>query len=334
MLIIGMVILAAYLYFVGFWNVVNLIRSLDLRLALSTIAIDLICISLFTYTWKILIRKGMKFRDCFEIILVSIFGDLMIPTGSVSGEVLRISLTQKRTKMSLGEVTASVLLHRVLLAVSFGITLAFSLAALIVTEKMPLVQLLIFAVVAAGCLIGGALGMYAAFNSKRFRGLIESWAERIGRAIVFFRPRYDIWKVRGEILQGVESFDEAVAGLKSSRIVASTLIMTLRWLLVATIPYLMFVSLNYQISYMIVLIVAIFVSMVGLIPIGIPGMVGVIEISMTAFFVSFGVPADIAASVTILTRLVLFWFELALSGVAASLQGIRGMLSGKSRTID
>jgi uncharacterized membrane protein YbhN (UPF0104 family) len=55
---------------------------------------------------------------------------------------------------------------------------------------------------------------------------------------------------------------------------------------------------------------------------------------MTAFFVSFGVPATIAASVTILTRLVLFWFELALSGVAASLQGIRGMLTGKSRSID
>jgi uncharacterized protein (TIRG00374 family) len=332
MLIIGMVIFAIYLYFVGFWNVVSLIMSLDLRLALSTIAIDLITIGLYTYTWKILIRKGMKFRDCFEIVLVSIFGDLMIPTGSVSMEVLRISLTQKRTKMSLGEVTASVLLHRVLLVVSFGIVLAFSLAALIVTENMPLVQLLIFAVVAASCLIGGAVGMYAAFNSKRFRGLIESWAERIGRVIVFFRPRYDIGKARMQILQGAESFDEAIAGLNKSHILASTLIMILWWLLVATIPYLMFVSLNYQISYIIVLTVAIFINMVGLIPIGIPGMVGVMEVSMTAFFVSFGVPADIAASVTILTRLVLFWFELALSGVAASLQGIRGILAGKEQS--
>jgi uncharacterized protein (TIRG00374 family) len=334
MLIIGMVILVAYLYFVGFWNVVNIIRSLDPWLALSTIAINLICVGLYTYAWKILIRKGMKFRDCFEIVLVSIFADLMIPTGSVSMEVMRISLTQKRTKMSLGEITASILLHRVLLVVSFGIVLAFSLAALIVTEKMPLVQLLIFAVVAAACLIGGAIGMYAAFNSKRFRGLIESWAKRIGRAIVFFRPHYDIGKISGEILQGAESFDESIAGLKRSRIGASALILILWWLLTATIPYLMFVSLHYQISYIVVLTVAIFVSMVGLIPIGIPGMVGVIEISMTAFFVSFGVPATIAASVTILTRLVLFWFELALSGVAASLQGIRGMLTGKSRSID
>jgi uncharacterized protein (TIRG00374 family) len=334
MLIIGMVILAAYLYFVGFWNVVSLIRRLDLWLALSTIAIDLICFGLYAYTWKILIRKGMKFRDCFEIVLVSIFADLMIPTGSVSMEVMRISLTQKRTKMSFGEVTAGVLLHRVLLIVSFGIVLALSLGALIVTVKMPLVELMIFAVVTAGCLIGGAVGMYAAFNSKRFRGLIESWAERIGRVIVFFRPHYDIGKAREKILQGVESFDESIAGLKRSRIVASTLILILWWLVTATIPYLMFVSLNYHISYIIVLTVAIFINMVGLIPIGIPGDVGVIEISMTALFVSFGVPAAIAASVTILTRLVLFWFELAISGIATSLQGIRGILTGKSKSID
>jgi uncharacterized protein (TIRG00374 family) len=334
MLIIGMIILAFYLYFVGFWNVVNLIKSLDPWLALSTIAIDVICFGLYAYTWKILIRKGMKFRDCFEIVLVSIFADLMIPTGSVSMEVMRISLTQKRTKMSLSEVIASVLLQRVLLVVSFGIVLSLSLAALIVTVKMPLVEILIFAVVAVGCLIGGALGIYAAFNSERFRGLIESWAERIGRIIVFFRPRYDIGKAKEGVLQGVESFNESIAGLKKSRIVASTLILLLWWLLTATIPYLMFVSLHYQISYIIVLTVAIFINMVGLIPIGIPGDIGVIEISMTALFVSFGVPATIAASVTILSRLVLFWFELAISGMAASLQGIRGMLTGKSREIE
>lgn len=334
MLIIGMIILAVYLYFVGFWNVVNLIRSLDPWLALSTIAIDVICFGLYAYTWKILIKKGMKFRNCLEIVLVSMFADLMIPTGSVSMEVMRVSLTQKRTKMSLGEVIASILLQRVLLVVSFGVVLALSLAALIVTVKMPLVELLIFAIVAVGCLIGGALGMYAAFNCKRFSGLIENWAERIGRIIRFFRPRYDIGKAKEQILKGVESFDESIAGLNRSHIVASTIILILWWLLTATIPYLMFVSLHYQISFIIVLTVAIFINMVGLIPIGIPGDVGVIEISMTALFVSFGVPATIAASVTILTRLVLFWFELAISGLATSWQGIRGMLTGNSRAIE
>jgi uncharacterized membrane protein YbhN (UPF0104 family) len=51
---------------------------------------------------------------------------------------------------------------------------------------------------------------------------------------------------------------------------------------------------------------------------------------MTAVFVSFGIPADIAASATLLTRLVVFWFELGLSTLAASLQGVRGLVSVRS----
>lgn len=54
MLIIGAIIFISYLYLIGFWNVVQVISALDLRIALSTIFIDLVCIGLFALGWKLL----------------------------------------------------------------------------------------------------------------------------------------------------------------------------------------------------------------------------------------------------------------------------------------
>jgi len=326
MLIIGAIIFISYLYLVGFWNVVQVISALDLRIALSTILIDLVCIGLFALGWKLLLgNSGMRFRHCFEIVLVSIFGDLMIPTGSVSGEILRITLTTKRSSLQLSEATASVLLHRLLLAVTFGAVLGVSLVFIMMTQAIPLAGLYLFVALAVVDLIFGVIGIYAAFRVSRFERFVEWLAVKTGNFIRIFRSRYNVGDMRARVMGGFSTFGRAMTRIKKTSIFASTAVLTVRWFMIASIPYLMFFSLGHPISYWVALSVSIFASMVQMIPVGIPGLVGVMEISMTAFFMGFGIPADIAASGTILTRLVIFWFELVLSSMAASFQGIRGL---------
>lgn len=331
MLILGMVILAIYLYFVGFWNVVAVISKLDLRIALVAVAIDVFCIGLLALSWKVLlVGRGIGFLLSYEIILVSMFGDMMIPTGSISGELMRISLTNKRTGKSIGEVTCSVLLHRLLLIVTFGLVLGVAFLFLAVSDMASVAQIIVFGAIAAGSILLGLLGLFVAFNMRRFDGLIGRWSERLIRAIKFIKRDVETEKVRGKILEGQANFEQAICLLRKRYIIASTLIMLIRWFLVALIPYLMFLSLGYPVKYEFILIIALFISMVNLMPIGIPGLVGVMEVAMTAIFIAFGIPADIAASATLLTRLVVFWFELALATLGASLQGVRSLISIRS----
>jgi len=331
MLIVGMVILAIYLYFVGFWNVVAVISKLDLRIALAAVAIDVFCIGLLAYSWKLFLVGGrLGFPLAYEIILVSMFGDMMIPTGSISGEVMRISITNKRTGISIGEVTCSVILHRLLLGVTFGLVLGIAFLSLAVNNMASLAQIIVFGAIAVGSIVLGVFGLFATFNMKRFDGLIGRWPERLVRVIRFFRRSIEGERIRAEITEGRANFERAICLIRRRYIITSTLLMLARWFLIALIPYLMFLSLGYPVSYEFILIISIFLSMVNLMPIGIPGLVGVMEIAMTAVFVGFGIPADIAVSATLLTRLVTFWFELGLGTLGASLQGVRGLMSVRS----
>lgn len=326
MLIVGAVIFAIYLYFVNLPHVISVIESLDIRIALSTIAIDLFAISLYALSWKFLLKKpGIGFFRAFEVVLVSIFGDLMIPTASISGEILRISLTTKKTKLQVPEATASVLLHRLLFGTTFGIVLGVTIIMLVINGSLTLPFLILFVFLAAACIVLGMLGIYAAFNTQRFRHLLEQWLPRIYSVVKFFRPKYNVGDFRAHVLEGYDAFCVSITCIRKRTILLSALILTLRWFVVALVPYLMFYSLGYPISYPVCVAVAIFTSMVQTIPVGIPGLVGIMEAAMTAFFVAFGVPPTIAASATILTRLVMFWFELSISAVATSLQGVRSI---------
>lgn len=328
MLILGMAILAIYIYFIGFWNVVEVISGLDLRIAFAAVAIDVLCIGLLAYSWRLLLPgRDLGFPLTYEIILVSMFGDMMIPTGGISGEFMRISITNKRTGIPVGEVTCSVLLHRLLLGVTFGIVLGVAFLVLTAFDLASLPMMIILGAIAIGSIVVGVVGLIAAFNVERFDGIIVKWSERAVRIIRFFRRGIEGDAVRLKIAEGRENFQRAICQISRGRIAASTLVMLARWFMIALIPYLMFLSLGYPVKYEFILIISIFLSMVNLMPIGIPGLVGVMEVAMTAVFVGFGIPADIAASATLLTRLVVFWFELGLATLGVSLQGVRGLMS-------
>jgi len=327
MILVGAVIFAAYLYFVGFWQVVEIIKGLDIKIALIAIAIDLLCISLFALSWKFLLKRpGIKLKDSFIVVLVSIFGDMMIPTGSISGEVMRISLATKKTKLHLSEVTASVLMHRLALGITFGIVLGVSVVMLLTTQSLNFAALTLFIVIGAAVIFLGGMGVLAAVNICRFKRIARVCIAKTAGLIRRFKPNYNLESTQRRVDNGLEEFQRAVKEIGKGKILLSSALLIARWFIIAIIPYLMFSSLGYQASYWMVLTVSIFVSMVQMIPIGIPGMVGVMEVSMTTFFIGFGIPEGIAASATILTRLVMFWFELLISASTASFQGLSDLM--------
>ncbi len=328
MIIVGAVIFAAYLYFVDFWQVVETIMNLDLRIALITIAIDLVCIALYAIGWKFLLKSpGIGLKDSFTVVLVSIFGDIMIPTGSISGELMRISLATKKTKLRISEVTASVLMHRLIVGITFGVVLSVSIIMLLSTQALNLAAIYLFTIIGVGLIFLGSLGVLAAVNVCRFKRITRRLMTKAAGIICRIKPGFNLESAQCRIDNGFEEFQSAVKAISKVKVLASSALLIARWFIIALIPYFMFSSLGYQVSYWVVLAVSIFVSMVQMVPVGIPGMLGVMEVSMTTFFIGFGIPADVAASATILTRLVMFWFELSISATAASYYGLSDLVN-------
>ncbi len=328
MIIVGAIIFAVYLYFVDFWQVAATIAKLDLKIALITIVVDLACIALYAFGWKVLLKSpGVGLKDAFTIVLVSNFGDMMIPTGSISGELMRISMTMKKTKLGVSEVTASVIMHRLIVGITFGVVLGISIIMLLSTQVLNLATIYLLAIVCVGLIVLGSLGGLAVVNICRFKKITRAVIAKAGGLIRRFKSGFDVEGTQCRVDKSFEEFQCTVMAVSKARILVSSLLLTARWLILPLIPYIMFDSLGYQVSYWIVLTVSIFVSMIQMVPVGIPGMLGVMEVSMTSFFLGFGIPSDIAASATILTRLVMFWFELLISATAASYYGMRNLVS-------
>jgi uncharacterized membrane protein YbhN (UPF0104 family) len=73
---------------------------------------------------------------------------------------------------------------------------------------------------------------------------------------------------------------------------------------------------------------------IQMVPIAIPGMVGVLEVVTTAVLVMFGVPLSTAATATLLARISTFWFDIPITGAAASYYGAKYVLGLASSLSD
>ena len=192
MLPVGIVIFAIYLYFSGFWDVLKVILTANPLYMLVAFAIDTFCIILFAEAWVLLVNSGkrkLSFKEGFEIILASIFGDLVVPTASFSGEVLRIGLTSKRGNLPASEVSATVLLHRLLHGITFSLALGIGIIAVLITEALTLAALEAFIFVGDDC------GLYRPSGPTNTAADSLS-VEKLYQEIAQLESRKQLWQMR------------------------------------------------------------------------------------------------------------------------------------------
>ena len=318
LLAIGIGIFAAYLYAVNPTAVIREMLKANVPLLLLAFPLDALFMILFGVGWYVLVKiveRGASLRDCISISLVSLFGDVMIPTGTVTGEAIRIFLAKKKLKMSVNKALASVLVHRIvnLIAFIFYFVLGLMLFWSFNPANAWLIALLILALIAA---IGGLYGIRGFGRSKRFQDFVARASERILKA---FKRWSD--EMNNTIDYSISEFSSAVNNIfsKPHAILLSFAIFVGQWAAAITVPYVVFLSLGYEVPYALVAAAYPIYSLSLMIPVGIPAMLGIVEASMTATFIALGVPSAVASSVSILTRLIVVWFEVAVTGSITAL---------------
>ncbi|MEM0233449.1 MAG: flippase-like domain-containing protein [Candidatus Nezhaarchaeales archaeon] len=321
LLAIGICAFVVYLLFVGPELIITEMSKANLWLLLFTLPLDLAFMLLFGLTWHMLLKtmeRGVSMKDSILISLVSLFGNIMIPTGSVTGEVIRLVLSKRKLKIGFGNALASILVHRIVNLMAFAPFLALSLA-LFWTSGFSNVELLTLLVLTLIVIVGGLSFLKYLSKSRRLQDYAYKASEKILKA-------FKKWSsASSDIIEhDISEFSLSLSKMfsKPCVVMLSFVIFLGHWAAAITIPYVVFLSLGYEVSYLLILAAYPIYSLTYMVPVGIPAMLGVVEASMTATFIALGIPPVTASSASILTRIVAVWFEVVVTGAATALYSI------------
>jgi len=335
LLLIGLLVFVFYLYFFGgvasLGDVVKKLQTANpFYYSLAFVSV-ILSILFYSSAW----HRLMKFlsiettlRKAFLYVCIGNFVDLLVPAESVSGEASKAYLMSKNSNVNSGKVVASIVSHRILsMTVTLG-GLIISSVFFIVRYRPPgLVLNFIILTVSCTALSIILLG-YLSVREETTRKIVN-WV--ISLAARISRGRWELTSLRSKAQKMLEAFHQGIDILtRNPRALAWPVIFSMTaWFFHVLAFFLVFISIDYELSLSaIVLVYSISVSLSG-IPIGVPGEVGFMEIVMTTLYTLLGVPIVISAAATLLTRVATMWFRLVLGYAAVQWIGISVLLGGK-----
>jgi len=338
-LAVGIILLAAFLYLVGLGQIMETIRTVNIRIMFLAFLLDMVGLVLYGSCWYVLLRAAgldMRFRTCISIALAGIFTCYITPSGFFM-DASRVLLASKESNIRIGDGAATVILHKIMFTLGFVTFGLLAIGMLSVSQGLSL-SLAVNLLGIATLVVTGTIGI-AVLVAKADRlghhmpSLIESLKSLIGRIGGKYYPT---------ILSSVSGLTNDFRGtfmrlLKSPKTILTSYTLALSyWTTSVLILYLVFLALGYNISIWVIMLTISIGDFIQMTPIAIPGMLGVIEVVTTTVLVMFGVPLSVAASATLLARIATFWFDLPITGVAASYYGAKyvvGLASGMSRSV-
>jgi len=334
--------LAAFLIYILIFNVdiqeiIAEIRNANPYLYLIAIGATLMDTLFFTLAWRSLLGFLTVKISRLKLLLfvwIGIFIDTMIPAESVSGELARIYLVNKEQNGAAGKATASIVAQR-LIGTGINIATLIAGAVLLVVENLMygiMANLILFLVV-IGCI---TFALILVLSTR------EDWTVRIVDAVIRFaerisRGRWKLNKFREEAIEATKAFHVAIKEYAHApkTLFISVSFSVIAWMLTLAVFYFTFLSIGYtQISWSVILVVSAIFMAVKSVPVGVPFEVGLPEITLTFLFNTvFGIPLEISATATILTRLLTLWLRFFMGFVAEEWIGIKAITMSKGSEI-
>ncbi|RLG91478.1 MAG: hypothetical protein DRO36_04170 [Candidatus Hecatellales archaeon] len=319
-----------FLLFVGLTLLaLFILKTSDLRLVLGYVlsaqktfyclAFILLFFAVIFYTgsWYVMVRGlGLSFNFALIVTWSSIFFNTITPTASFGGEAVRIYFVNRKTGFDYGTITATVFLHRVVCTIPFlvgsivGIVYLtkFFNASTFLSKLLTLLLTFIFlslTVILVLCVkpeIASKLTLKLTnLLNKKHSTPLKSLAEKFRNMILSFEKNLKVLVCRGKIFA------------------VSIALAFLSWFSDVVIAYLIFLSLKYPLNLPAIILVYTVGMTIQMIPIGIPGMVGVVESVMASLYTVIGVPLSLSIAATLMIRAVMFWFQVFMGGVSTIL---------------
>lgn len=325
---IGIIAFFAYIYIfnVDLLEIIATAQQTNLCFYLTAAILSILDITFFTLAWYALLRflsVKLSLIKLHLFVWVSIFVDTIIPAESVSGEITKIYLVNREQNGTTGKATASIVAQRI---ISMGInlvTLTIGAILLLIEHLLygMILTLTLFLILVTVILL--AFSLLLCFR--------EAWTLKIINSIISFlerlsRGRWKLTKLREQAAEAAITFHEAFreyARSPKTILVASFLSLT-SWICGLAVYYFTLSAIGYsQISWSAILVIASIFVAIKSIPTGVPFEVGLPEIALSTMLIFFGVPPIIAATATILMRLLTLWLRFFAGFAAQQLMGMK-----------
>jgi len=276
-------------------------------------------VTFYTLAWHSLLRSAgivLSLRRTLSLTWTSVFFNLVVPIASVSGEVARVYLTAKETKASSGDVAATILGHRIITLVPFMIGSVLGVLTLGLKYTYPPWLIGTVGVIVALMVTGFLAALYLSFHPERLTTIVRSAADLGSRLLrrpllgssdsTSDRLTAELASLRKELLHLWE---------RPLQLVIPIVYSLLFWISDVSVAYFVFLALSEALPIDLIAVIYTIGITMQMIPLGIPGNVGPVELVMTTLYSLAGVNPSVSAAATILIRLAMMWFEVAVGGI-------------------
>ena len=323
-----------YLFHVDILGILATAKSADPTIYAIAIIFGLLDVLFFTISWRVLTNhlsiKLSIFR-AYLYVWYGIYVDTIVPAQSISGEVTRTYLCTRDKCGPFGKVVASLYTHRLL---GMALNVVALVAGIILLTFGGNVNPLIFnAIVLVAAAIIGIMGLMIVLGFKQQWTLkVINFTTNLAHKITMGK-----WKLANLKEQTVEitgHFHDAMKefGHNPKAIAGSLFYLIISWFFSLSIPYLVFMSLGHPVSWSIIIVTSAIFLAVKAIPIGIPFEVGLPEAVMTTLYISMGIYGPLAATATILTRIITLWFRFFIGFGAQQWLELKPAISAAANT--
>ncbi|MEX0920829.1 MAG: flippase-like domain-containing protein [Candidatus Pacearchaeota archaeon] len=241
------------------------------------------------------------------------FINVITPGAQIGGEPVRAYYLGKRYKKSVTKLFAAIIADRVfhVTAILFFILVSvlYMLTVIPISPEIKVVfQTAIFSIFFIFLLV-------LLINSDKTRNWVIKVIKK--RGWVNSKKGGKFGKIKEVITKHSKEFLKIfLKTLKTKRIVIVGITLSLiNWILVCLSPYFLFISFGIHVNFLIVMAIASLGSAVGdLSPT--PGGLGLVEGSMIFMYSALGINFAAAFAVSILSRIILYFFHLVLGGLS------------------
>jgi uncharacterized protein (TIRG00374 family) len=222
------------------------------------------------------------------------------------------------SKVDAGKIGASVVGQKLFTMTLTIIALSLGLGLVLVNYSLPLMVTLLIATVLALSITALSIVYYVS-NKPKATATLLTWAIKI---ILFFRKRWNPENFKAKADNLLKEFHQGIHQLisKPKKLMQPIVFAVLSFISEVSVIFLTFAALGFPVPVDKVLIVFTLtgtLQTVGLTFFGFP------ELIMTVSFSALLIPAPLAFSVTLLTRVVNLWFRLVVSYFALQWAGLK-----------
>jgi glycosyltransferase 2 family protein len=318
-----------YLFHVDILGIIATAQTANPLIYAVAILFGLMEVLFFTISWRELtnyLSIKMSIGRAYLYVWYGLYVDTIVPAQSISGEVTRTYLLIRDKCGPFGKIVASLFAHRLLgMAVNVIALIAGIILLFFSGQASPLVFNLI--IIVATTITTIIVLMVTLSYKQQWTLKIINWATTLAQRITFGRWKSE--KLKDQAMEITEHFHNAMKEFRHNpkAIATSLFYLIITWIFSLSVPYLVFLSLDHPVSWSMILVTSSIVLAVKAIPVGIPFEVGLPEAVMTTLYFSMGVPAELAATATILVRIITLWMRFFIGFAAQQYLELRPAIS-------